>query len=206
MMIGSRFQKVSASVLVLFISLLFSCKSEPPATGQTIDTKPQADSNLRSPKNYIGDCKNLAKEARRMDSILLLQTEMDIPSAQKAIIAFTDFAFYCNSDSLSPVYLIKTAQVARAINNIPQAKLVLDKCIDDYPAFKNRAAALFLLAQLYDDPGYLNNEEEARKIYQKIIDEYPKSDWASSAKGAIRFIGKTDDEIMRELTKKKKTN
>lgn len=204
-MIGSMHKKISASSLVILLSFLFSCKSEPPVASQSANSKPNTDRATRSLKNYIGDCKNLAKEARRLDSILLLQTEIDIPSAQKAIIAFTDFAYYCNSDSLSPVYLIKTAQVARAINNLPQAKLVLDKCIDDYPAFKNRAAALFLLAQLYDEPGYLNNEEEARKIYQKIIDEYPKSDWASSAKGAIRFIGKSDDEIMRELTKKKKT-
>jgi TolA-binding protein len=80
---------------------------------------------------------------------------------------------------------------------------VLDKCIADYPSFKNRAAALFLLAQLYDEPGYLNDEQEAKKLYQKIIDEHPKSDWASSAKGALSFIGKSDQQIMEELKKKK---
>jgi TolA-binding protein len=104
---------------------------------------------------------------------------------------------------LSPVYLVKTAQIAQAINNIPQAKVVLDKCIADYPNFKNRPAALFLLAQLYDEPTYLNNEQEAKLLYQKIIDEHPKSDWAQSAKGAIKFIGMSDNQIMEQLKKRK---
>jgi outer membrane protein assembly factor BamD (BamD/ComL family) len=138
-----------------------------------------------------------------MDSVLLTQTEMDSNAANKAIRAFTDFAFYCSNDTLSPVYLVKTAQIAQAINNIPQAKVVLDKCIADYPNFKNRPVALFLLAQLYDEPTYLNNEQEAKLLYQKIIDEHPKSDWAQSAKGAIKFISLSDNQIMEQLKKKK---
>lgn len=139
-----------------------------------------------------------------MDSVLMTQTEVDKAKANEAIKAFTDFAYYCENDTLSPMFLIKTAQVARVINNIPQAKVVLDKCIETYPSFKNRPAAMFLLAQLYDERTYLNNEYEAERIYKQIIDEYPKSDWALSAKGAIQFIGKTDEEILKELKKKRK--
>jgi TolA-binding protein len=153
--------------------------------------------------NYLADCKSYYTEARKLDSILLKELDLNPTLANKAIKAFTNFAYYCQSDSMSPMYLIKTAQVARAINNMPQAKIVLDKCISDYPTFKNRAAALFLLAQIYDDPGALNSETEAQKIYQKIIDEHPKSDWAKSAKGALTFIGKSDAQIMEELKKKK---
>ena len=152
--------------------------------------------------NYLADCKNYYSEAKKLDSILLRELDLNTTLANKAIKAFTNFAYYCQNDTMSPVYLIKTAQVARAINNMPQAKIVLDKCINDYPTFKNRAAALFLLAQIYDDPGALNSETEAQKIYQKIIDEHPKSDWAKSAKGALTFIGKSDAQIMEELKKK----
>jgi hypothetical protein len=164
----------------------------------------KVDSGRRDPKNYLSDCKILYAEARRMDSALLVQTEVNNSVANKAIVAFTDFAYYCSTDSMRPIYLIKTAQVARAINNIPQAKLALDKCIEDHPSFRNRPAALFLLAQLYDEPTYLNDEHQARKLYQKIIDEYPKSDWAMSAFGAISLLGKSDAEIMKELKKKSK--
>lgn len=188
---------------IIILAAFFSCSS--PVVRKEEPSKFLNDSSLskKSTKTYLNDCKILYSEAIRMDSILLSQVEMDKNSADKAIKAFTDFAYYCQSDSMSPVFLIKTAQVAKAVNNIPQAKLVLDKCIEGYPSFKNMAAALFLLAQLYDEPTYLNNEIEAKRLYQKIIDEYPKSDWVLSAKGAIGFIGKSDQQIMEELKKKK---
>ncbi len=172
---------------------------------QTSNQKPETQTIKpeNSGINYLADCKKYYNEAKKFDSILLKEIDLNPELANKAIKAFTNFAYYCHSDSMSPVYLIKTAQVARTINNMPQAKIVLDKCIGDYPTFKNRAAALFLLAQVYDDPGALNSETEAQKIYQKIIDEYPKSDWAKSAKGALTFIGKSDAQIMEELKKKK---
>lgn len=191
-------------VLLLVIgSVVFSCSSNAPSE-KPAASAPKADTPGRLAKNYFTDCKKLFKEAHYMDSVLMTQTEVDKAKASEAIKAFTDFAYYCESDTLSPMFLIKTAQVARAINNIPQAKVVLDKCIETYPSFKNRPAAMFLLAQLYDERTYLNNEYEAERIYKQIIDEYPKSDWAISAKGAIQFIGKTDEEILNELKKKRK--
>jgi outer membrane protein assembly factor BamD (BamD/ComL family) len=145
------------------------------------------------------DCKKLYASARRMDSILLSETEMNTAHAQSAISSFTSFAYYCENDSLSPVYLIKTAQVARAIDNLPRAKECLEKCIKDHPDFRDRPAAMFLLAQLYDGNNFMSDRHEAQKLYQQIIDEYPKSDWARSAKGNL--VGKSDEEILMELKK-----
>lgn len=187
-----------------FLVVGFACASpgkENSGTEQKADTAQAA--SVPDP-GFTADCSRLRREAFKMDSILLGQTEIDVASANKAIKAFTDLAHYCPGDSVSPVYLVKTAQVAAAINNIPQAKLVLDKCVADYPNFKDRPAALFLLAQLYDEVTYLNNEQEAKNLYEKIILEYPKSPWAVSAKGAIGFIGKSDAQIMQELKKKNK--
>lgn len=189
--------------VLIYILLLFVCAcSDKSPQRETTQQKDSSASISKSNKNFISDCKALLREAKKMDSILLSQTEIHFPSANKAIVAFADFANYCHQDSLTPVYLIKCAQVARAIENIPQAKLVLDKCIQDYPKFENRPAAIFLLAQLYDEDTYLNNEAEAKKLYLQIIEEYPKSDWALSAKGAISFLGKSDEQIMQELKKK----
>jgi hypothetical protein len=198
-----RFPFLQASLLS-FIFVLAACSAPDKETGSNSG---MADTTIKAKapvSEFTADCKLLRREAFRMDSILLTQMELDQVAAAKAIEAFTNLAHYCPGDSTSPVYLVKTAQVARAINNIPQAKLALDKCLTDYPNFKDRPAALFLLAQLYDEVTYLNDEQEAKVLYQKIIDEHPKSSWAESAKGAIRFIGKTDQQIIEELKKKKK--
>lgn len=190
---------VRFTLFVLTALFLFSCSEE----------KKEAVAETTSPaavpaSGFMADCNKLKRQAFRMDSILLGQTEMDEASAKKAIVAFTEFANGCENDTLVPVYLIKTAQVARAINNIPQAKIALDHCIATYTNFRDRPAAIFLMAQLYDEVTYLNDEQKARELYQKIIDEYPKSPWASSAKGALLFIGKSDREIMEELKRKQK--
>lgn len=188
--------------ILTFLIFFFTFCSQTPSEKE--DRTTTVDTNKRIAKNYLTDCKALFIAARKSDSILISQTEVNETSAKQAIKDFTNFSYYCHSDSLAPIFLIKTAQVAKSINNIPQAKLVLDKCLEDYPKFKDRPAALFLLAQLYDEPGYLNDEQQAKKLYQNIISEFPSSEWAESAKGAIRFIGKTDEQIMQEILKKKK--
>ena len=193
------------SPLIAFFIFIASCSNNEQEKKVVLkqDSLPHAvDSLVRSKKLYLSDCKKLYAEAKRMDSILLKELEVKNEVANKAIKAFTDFAFYCAADSLCPIYLIKSAQVAQSINNIPQAKVVLDKCIDQYPKSTHYPAALFLLAQLFDEPTYLNNEVEAKRIYEKIINEFPKSDWAKSSKGALNFIGKSDAQIMEQLKKK----
>lgn len=178
--------------------ILISCanNNQNKEKNTTIDVKTIAKTNL------LKDCQELFKNAKRHDSILLTQTEINIAAANNAIKAFTDYAYICTNDSFAPFFLVKTALVAKSIKNAPQAKLVLDLCLKNYPTFKNRDAALFLLAQLYNEPSGLNNETEAKKLYQKIINEYPKSEWVQSAKGAIAFLGKSDEQIIQLLNKK----
>jgi tetratricopeptide (TPR) repeat protein len=202
------------SFIVCFSLLLFifnSCSDNKPVSAETpVSRRDTVKSDFlkqaeRDPKNYITDCKTLYAEARKKDSILMTDLEADVKHANEAIKAFTDFAYYCKNDSLAPVFLIKTAMVARSIDNIPQAKIVLDKCIADYPDFRNLPEAIFLLAQLYDEPGYLNSEVEAQRLYKQILEEYPKSPIIPTVKGALKMIGKTDKELMEEIKKKNKS-
>ncbi|MCW3077741.1 MAG: hypothetical protein JWO32_2350 [Bacteroidetes bacterium] len=200
---------VKISFILIVILLMVSCSGDNHNTHKVIVKKDTVKSEYlknasRDSKNYVNDCKVLFAEAKRMDSIIMHEMEVKTDIANSAIKAFTDYSFYCKNDSISPVFLIKSAQIAQSVNNIPQAKFVLDKCINDYPHFKNLPAALFLLGQLYDDENsYLNNETEAQKLYKRIIDEYPKSDLAPSAKGALMMIGKSDKQMMEEFKKKK---
>lgn len=198
-------------VCLIFISaILFASCSQKNESKERV-SHPKKDSSQsdylkgvsHSSKEYLNDCKKLFAEAKKMDSIIMRETEIKTDIANKSMKAFTDFAYYCKNDSLAPVFLIKTAQIAQSVNNIPQAKLVLDKCISDYSNFKNLPAALFLLAQLYDDENsYLNDEVQAKKLYKQIIEEYPKSDLVPSAKGALDHIGKTDAQLIKEFNKK----
>ena len=94
--------------------------------------------------------------------------------------------------------------MAQATGKYTQAQAFFKKCIDEFPDFKNRGAAIFLLAQLYDDASKLNNEEEAAQWYRQVIREYPKSPYAEDAKAAIKNFGKTDEQLIQEFLKKNK--
>ena len=45
----------------------------------------------------------------------------------------------------------------------------------------------------------MENRDEAARLYQQVIDEYPESVWAGNARGALKMIGKSDEEILHIL-------
>ena len=92
-------------------------------------------------------CTNLLNEAKRLDNILLKATIVNNNIAEQATKAFYEFSSNCKEDTLAPVFLIKAGQVSQSINKYTQAQSFFTKCIDEFPEFKSRGAAMFLLAQ-----------------------------------------------------------
>lgn len=185
------------AAFVVFL-LFYNC------TGVKTEEKavPAKDSVQTTNSIYTNECRTYYLEAMRNDSIILAATELDPKVGNKAIKAFTDFASFCPNDSLAPVFLLKAGQIAASINNLPQAQVCFEKCYMDFPKFKNGGAAMFLLAQMYDEASLLNDEEKARELYGKIINTYPNTEWAKQADDARGLLGKTDEQIVKEFEKK----
>jgi tetratricopeptide (TPR) repeat protein len=152
----------------------------------------------------VSKCEALFKEAKDADDVLLRSNVINKDDAARAVIAFYNYANLCKDDSLAPVFFLKAGQVAQSVGNFTQAQAFFVKCKDEFPDFKNRGAAIFLLAQLFDDPSKLNNEEEASTLYRQIVREYPNSSFAEDSKAAIKNLGKTDEELVKEFLKKNK--
>jgi TolA-binding protein len=186
-------------IIITSIIFLNSCSNEN-------ENKKDAASTIDSLQNIVisGDCNSLYKDAVRMDSILMKAVSVNPNLAEQAINTFNNFASTCKNDSLAPVFLLKAGQIAQTTRNFQQSQILLKKCVDEFPQFRNRGAALFLLAQVYDDASMLNNEVEAKNIYQQIIKEYPNTVWENDAKSCILNLGKTDEQIVQEFLKKNK--
>ncbi len=186
--------------VLLFTSSLcfFSCNSN------SIAEKKQDEKKDTIPVVELDECSKRFNEAKRLDNILLKATVVNNDIAEQAIEAFHKFSSNCKTDTLAPVFLIKAGQVAQSIRKYTQAQAFFTKCIDDFPKFKSRGAAFFLLAQLYDDASILNNESEARTIYHQIIREYPTSSYANDAKACLQNLGKTDEELVKDFLNKNK--
>ncbi len=186
-------------ILISAVVLLNSC-------GTSDETKKEEALKGDSTKALVigGDCKMLLLDATRMDSILLKANKVDPNLAEQAINAFNNFASTCKDDSLAPIFLLKAGQIAQSVGKFQQSQILLKKCTDEFPMFRNRGAALFLLAQVYDDASMLNNETEAKKIYDQIIKEYPNTAWERDAKACIKNLGKTDEQLVQEFLKNNK--
>lgn len=183
-------------VFLMFVNCNGS-KTEEKNTGE--ETK---DSTAKTNSVYTNDCRSLYLDALKNDSIILASTEVKPEVGNKAIKSFADFAFYCQNDTLAPIFLLKAGQIAASINNLPQAQVCYEKCYKDFPHFKNRAAAMFLLAQLYDEVKLLNDEDKARELYSTIINSFPNTEWSAQADAARGLLGKTDEQIVKEFEKK----
>lgn len=191
--------------IILFVALIvfflfYNCSGKKEETPQQNAPKQEQ----KGGSELTSNCRELYLAALKHDSIILNATEVKTDEANAAIKAFADFSFYCKSDSLAPIFLLKAGQIATVINNMPQAQISFETIIKDFPNFKNRGAAMFLLAQLYDEQKYLNNEDKALELYNKIISTFPGSEWAKNADAARNLLGKTDEEIMKEFLKKNK--
>lgn len=170
----------------------------------TVSEKKQEAVKKDSVSVVVDECTSRFKEAKRLDDVLQKANVVNNDIAEQAIKAFYNFSYNCKADTLAPVFLIKAGQVSQTLRKFTQAQAFFTKCIDDFPKFKSRGAAMFLLAQLYDDPTILNNESEARTIYHQIIREYPNSSYANDAKACIQNLGKSDEELVKEFLKKNK--
>jgi tetratricopeptide (TPR) repeat protein len=183
---------------ILLLIIFYSC-------APTSNDKQVAESSDTVTETLTQDtCQKLYAKASQTDLQLMRATVFDKNQALNALVVFDAYTSYCKIDTITPVYLIKSAQLARSVNNYQKASMYLKQCIDEYVRFENRAAAMFLLAQLYDDTAALNNETEAKALYEKIIKEFPSSEWAMNSKAAIQMLGKSDEQMIQEFLKKNK--
>ncbi len=147
-------------------------------------------------------CTYYLQHCKALDSTLLKTTNYDAQLAIKANNTFVKYALLCKNDSLSPHYLFKAAQLSQTLNKINFSEKYLKKIMNDYPKSKIVPAAKFLLAQYYADINLLNQPKKAKQLFNDIIKEYPQTIWAENASAALHWIGKTDEEMLKEIKNK----
>lgn len=128
--------------------------------------------------------------------------QLDPNLATMAVREYDDFAKNFPSDSLTPDFIFKAGEISTANQQYNQALMYYERITTKYPAFKLAAESLYLQAYLLDN--FLNDESRARAIYEQVIAKYPSLPYAEDAKAAIKNLGKSDEELIREFQKKNK--
>jgi TolA-binding protein len=128
--------------------------------------------------------------------------QLDPNTASLAVGAYSEFVRLYPNDSLSPDFIFKSGEISTANQQYKQALMYYETITTKYPSFKLAPESLYLQAYLLDN--FLNDEVRAKAIYEAVIAKYPSMPYASDAKAAIKNLGKTDEELIKEFEKKNK--
>lgn len=126
--------------------------------------------------------------------------KVDFQAANDYIRMCELFALLKPQDGLSPDYLHKAGETARAIRAFPQAVAIYDRIYTQYPTYEKAAQTLFLKAFTYDND--LGDKATARVLYEEFLTKFPNDDFADDTQFLLANLGKDDEDIIKGFDKK----
>lgn len=141
---------------------------------------------------------NLQQKISSAESRVLLQDgTLLADSAQKLISLYNNYSEKFPKDSMASEYLFNAIDISL---NLPQPSKTLeliDRYIALYPTDERAGTALFFKAFLYDQQ--LDNLAASKEFYEQFLAQYPNHDFANDAQAALKHLGKTPEELIREF-------
>jgi outer membrane protein assembly factor BamD (BamD/ComL family) len=138
-------------------------------------------------------------EIKNLETSLYYQQTMTFNKAKgdSLLKMFDDFITRFPTDSLSPVYLFKAANLAITEGDGNKSLVLLDQFERNFPDHPKVPVCLFLKGFVYEN--ILKNMDLAKKNYLLYIDKYPNGDFAKDAEMAVKNLGKTPEQIIMEF-------
>jgi tetratricopeptide (TPR) repeat protein len=160
----------------LMLGLLFGACSAPPA-----DEKQELSDRIN----------HLEQHMYSEDGVLIRE------HANELIAKYVEFADAFPQDSLAPENLFKAADISINFPNVKRTLILLDRISNDYGTYEKAGLAQFLKAFVYDNQ--LGDTAAARQLYEKFIKDNPDHSFVEEAHAAIRNLGKSPEELIREF-------
>jgi TolA-binding protein len=179
---------IKVIVFGAIVSGMISCGNE--------EKKPAYQAPKEIPRErFVGQIKKYEAEMHK-------SLQLDPNTATLAVKAYDEFAFHFPNDSLTPDFIFKAGEISTANQQYKQALMYYERITSKYPNFKLAPESLYLQGYLLDN--FLNDEVKAKIIYEQVVAKYPDMPYAADAKAAIKNLGKSDEELIKEFQKKNK--
>ncbi len=147
---------------------------------------------------------SIAKITQLEKEILVSNAKIDSTKAQQLIDLYINFADRFQTDSLSPVYLFKAADISMNIAKFEQSVGLLDRIRANYQNFNKLPDCLFLKAFIFEN--MLNELKKAEETYKEFLSKYPDDELAASAKAAIENLGIPAETLIKNFEEKNKVH
>ena len=143
--------------------------------------------------------KKLAEQIEANEKIMLNDTTkmMNEKIAREEVDLYKQYAEKFPDDTVSARYLFRAADVAHGLRSNREALDLYAAFMVKYPNHPKAAAALFLIAFMYDND--MHQPEVAKAKYRQFLEKYPQHNLSPSAKAALDQLesGLTDEELVK---------
>jgi hypothetical protein len=133
----------------------------------------------------------------KMEKDFNLLQKPDSNAVTELLSAYHNFASKYEKDSLAPEYLYKAAGLAVGFNRGVQAVDLYESIITSYPQYNRVPECYFMEAFAYEN--VIHNIGKANEYYNKFLVKYPDHALAKDAEAAIKYLGKTPEEMIRDF-------
>ncbi len=133
----------------------------------------------------------------KMEANMKTAPKVDSAAVTALLSAYQNFAAKYPKDSLAPDYLYKAAGLAVGFNRGTQAIDLYETIVHTYPEYKKIPECYFMEAFTYENT--IGNIGKASEYYNKFLAKYPEHDLANDAQAAIKYLGKTPEEMVRDF-------
>jgi len=122
---------------------------------------------------------------------------LDPKVASEELEAYKKFVSAYPTDSASPGYLFKAADLAHGLRKSHDAVRLYKDFISNYSNHTKIATSYFLLAFVYDND--LQQKDSAKIFYKQFLEKFPNHQLAPSAKASLDQIemGLTDEQLVK---------
>ena len=165
-------------IMIVLAGFLYSCSSEPEMPKVS---KQELNTEIQELKTKISSENNVNSEKAAMQIVNLYA---------KYVEAFP-------KDSNAIKYLFESAQVNVGLGLSPEAIANLDTIVARYPKSEVAPSALQFKAFILDDR--MRRWQKASEVLDELIEKYPNSDIIENAKAYKQTLGKSPEQIIKEM-------
>jgi len=157
---------------------------------------------------FLSGCSSVDREREKMRSTITelepwlyadTVSALNTSKASELMGRFVSFAETYPTDSLSPEYLFKGAELAMNLK-LPGRSLELYQMIlNRYPDFEKAPYCLFMQAFIHENQ--LQQYDVAKALYQQFIGQYPDHELAEDARVSVEFMGRPLEDLIESWQK-----
>lgn len=122
-------------------------------------------------------------------------------SAGKQFVDIADaYALLMPTNADAPTYLFDAAKVAGYLGDFSRSIDLYQTVYEQFPDYEKAPQAIFMLGFVYDND--LRDFEKARTYYELYLQKYPEGAFAEQVRFLLENLGKSPEELLKELEAK----